>query len=75
MRSAPREAFLPEQLREFAYEDAPLPIEESHFQHSDHAVASAETPTGNPLGRSSEFSRSRIGATDSALTMTVGDRG
>jgi protein-L-isoaspartate O-methyltransferase len=27
MRSVPREAFLPEQLREFAYEDAPLPIE------------------------------------------------
>ena len=26
MRSVPREAFLPEELREFAYEDSPLPI-------------------------------------------------
>ena len=26
MRTVPREAFLPERLREFAYEDAPLPI-------------------------------------------------
>src|SRR5208282_5345385 len=28
MRSVPRESFLPPQLREFAYDDAPLPIEE-----------------------------------------------
>jgi len=28
MRSVPREAFLPHQLREFAYTDSPLPIEE-----------------------------------------------
>jgi len=28
MRTVPREAFLPENLWEFAYEDAPLPIEE-----------------------------------------------
>jgi protein-L-isoaspartate(D-aspartate) O-methyltransferase len=28
MRSVPREAFLPHQLREFAYTDCPLPIEE-----------------------------------------------
>ena len=28
MRAVPREAFLPEQLAEFAYEDTPLPIEE-----------------------------------------------
>jgi protein-L-isoaspartate O-methyltransferase len=27
MRSVPREAFVPEPLREFAYEDTPLPIE------------------------------------------------
>ena len=26
MRKVPREAFLPERLREFAYEDSPLPI-------------------------------------------------
>ena len=29
MRTVPREAFLPEPLREFAYEDAPLPIAEN----------------------------------------------
>ena len=28
MRSVPRESFLPHQLREFAYTDSPLPIEE-----------------------------------------------
>ncbi len=27
MRSVPREDFLPERMREFAYEDTPLPIE------------------------------------------------
>jgi len=27
MRSVPRERFLPAHLREFAYDDAPLPIE------------------------------------------------
>ena len=27
MREVPREAFVPEGLREFAYEDSPLPIE------------------------------------------------
>src|SRR5690242_1579543 len=27
MRSVPREAFVPETMREFAYEDTPLPIE------------------------------------------------
>lgn len=28
MRTVPREAFLPQQLREFAYDDSPLPIDE-----------------------------------------------
>ena len=28
MRAVPREKFLPENLREFAYDDSPLPIEE-----------------------------------------------
>ena len=27
MRAVPREAFLPERLREFAYDDTPLPID------------------------------------------------
>jgi protein-L-isoaspartate(D-aspartate) O-methyltransferase len=27
MRAVPREAFVPEHLREFAFEDSPLPIE------------------------------------------------
>ena len=28
MRSVPREEFVPEHLREFSYDDVPLPIEE-----------------------------------------------
>jgi protein-L-isoaspartate(D-aspartate) O-methyltransferase len=39
MRSVPREAFLPEQLREFAYEDAPLPIEQSQTISQPYIVA------------------------------------
>ena len=27
MRKVPREAFIPERLREFAYEDSPLPLD------------------------------------------------
>ena len=29
MRAVPREEFVPENVREFAYEDSPLPIQES----------------------------------------------
>src|SRR5271165_439598 len=39
MRSVPREAFLPAQLREFAYEDAPLPIEEGQTISQPYIVA------------------------------------
>jgi protein-L-isoaspartate(D-aspartate) O-methyltransferase len=39
MRSVPREAFLPEQLREFAYEDSPLPIEEGQTISQPYIVA------------------------------------
>ena len=39
MRSVPREDFLPEQLREFAYEDAPLPIEEGQTISQPYIVA------------------------------------
>jgi protein-L-isoaspartate(D-aspartate) O-methyltransferase len=39
MRSVPREAFLPNQLREFAYEDAPLPIEERQTISQPYIVA------------------------------------
>jgi protein-L-isoaspartate(D-aspartate) O-methyltransferase len=39
MRSVPRESFLPVQLREFAYEDAPLPIEEGQTISQPYIVA------------------------------------
>jgi protein-L-isoaspartate(D-aspartate) O-methyltransferase len=39
MRSVPREAFLPEHLLEFAYEDAPLPIAEGQTISQPYIVA------------------------------------
>src|SRR6516162_7845088 len=39
MRDVPRESFLPEQLREFAYEDAPLPIEAEQTISQPYIVA------------------------------------
>ena len=39
MRSVPRESFLPVQLREFAYDDAPLPIEEGQTISQPYIVA------------------------------------
>ncbi len=39
MRSVPREAFLSERLREFAYEDSPLPIEEEQTISQPYIVA------------------------------------
>jgi protein-L-isoaspartate(D-aspartate) O-methyltransferase len=39
MRSVPREAFLPENLWEFAYEDAPLPIEHDQTISQPYIVA------------------------------------
>jgi protein-L-isoaspartate(D-aspartate) O-methyltransferase len=39
MRSVPREAFLPQQLREFAYHDSPLPIDEGQTISQPYIVA------------------------------------
>ena len=39
MRTVPREAFLPESMREFAYEDAPLPIAERQTISQPYIVA------------------------------------
>ena len=39
MRSVPREGFLPAHLREFAYDDAPLPIEEGQTISQPYIVA------------------------------------
>src|SRR5438552_12714685 len=39
MRAVPREAFLPERMREFAYEDAPLPIDEGQTISQPYIVA------------------------------------
>ncbi|MGZ3297362.1 MAG: protein-L-isoaspartate(D-aspartate) O-methyltransferase, partial [Xanthobacteraceae bacterium] len=39
MRTVPRESFLPEQLREFAYQDSPLPIDEGQTISQPYIVA------------------------------------
>ena len=39
MRAVPREAFMPEELAEFAYEDTPLPIEEGQTISQPYIVA------------------------------------
>jgi protein-L-isoaspartate(D-aspartate) O-methyltransferase len=39
LRNVPREAFLPERLREFAYEDSPLPIAEGQTISQPYIVA------------------------------------
>ena len=39
MRKVPRESFLPARLREFAYEDTPLPIEEGQTISQPYIVA------------------------------------
>src|SRR5271167_1613089 len=39
MRSVPRESFVPAQLREFAYEDVPLPIDEGQTISQPYIVA------------------------------------
>src|ERR1700716_393890 len=39
MREVPREAFVPDGLREFAYEDAPLPIEAGQTISQPYMVA------------------------------------
>jgi hypothetical protein len=39
MRKVPREAFLPPSLREFAYEDSPLPIAEGQTISQPYIVA------------------------------------
>jgi protein-L-isoaspartate(D-aspartate) O-methyltransferase len=39
MRTVPREAFLPEPMQEFAYEDAPLPIAEGQTISQPYIVA------------------------------------
>ena len=58
------------------WSDGSLVGEECAFKHGDRAVPSLKTvalPTYNPLGSSSEFSRSSIEPIDSGLTMTGGD--
>ncbi len=39
MREVPREAFMPDELGEFAYEDTPLPIEEGQTISQPYIVA------------------------------------
>src|SRR5205807_3190120 len=39
MRAVPREAFVSERMREFAYEDAPLPIDEGQTISQPYIVA------------------------------------
>ena len=62
MRSVPREAFLPHQLREFAYVDCPLPIEEGQFAGGFSSPQTLETwgVTVKPV-RCRRASRERAG--------------
>lgn len=58
------------------WSDGSLLREECAFKHGDRAVPTLKTvalPTYNPLGSSSEFSRSSVEPIDSGLTMTGGD--
>ena len=51
MRAVPREAFVPQHLREFAYDDTPLPIEEGQTISQPYIVAlmieAAEVKSGD----------------------------
>ena len=52
MREVPREAFVPEDLREFAYDDTPLPISEGQTISQPYIVAlMAEAAGIGPLDR------------------------
>ena len=52
MREVPREAFVPEKLHEFAYEDSPLPIEAGQTISPPYLVASlAEAAAVRPGDR------------------------
>ena len=52
MEKVPREAFLPEALQEFAYEDTPLPIEEGQTMSQPYIVARmAEAADVGPVDR------------------------
>ena len=52
-RAVPREAFVPEKMREFAYEDGPLPIGEGQTISQPYIVAlmidAAEIPPGGKV--------------------------
>ena len=52
MEKVPREAFLPEAMQEFAYEDTPLPIEEGQTMSQPYIVARmAEAADVSPVDR------------------------
>ena len=51
MRTVPREAFLPESLGEFAYEDAPLPIAENQAAGETNPWSSLPARRAKSAGR------------------------
>jgi protein-L-isoaspartate(D-aspartate) O-methyltransferase len=60
MRAVPREAFVPEELAEFAYEDRPLPIGEGQTISQPYIVGlMAELPDPAPKTRCSMLARAR----------------
>src|SRR5438094_7213014 len=68
MRKVKREAFLPEEVREFAYEDTPLPIEEGQTISQPYIVARmaevAEVAPGNrvlEIGAGSGYAAAVLG--------------
>ena len=68
MRSVPREAFLPKELREFAYEDAPLPIEQDQTISQPYIVAFHDLGAWGPRRREAPgarpFEKKIVGVTD-----------
>ena len=48
MRKVPRELFVPERLREFAYDDSPLPIANGQTISQPYIVALRERPFADP---------------------------
>ena len=61
MRTVPREAFLPEHLREFAYEDAPLPIAEGQTISQPYIVALMTEALALEGGEEGAGDRHRLG--------------
>ena len=62
MRTVPREAFLPQSLQEFAYDDSPLPIDANQTISQPYIVAFMIEAMNGIAGDSDSFSAGNTGA-------------